>query len=657
MNRRGQINKFNIPKSAGQRIEEKRSLPPEISSNAAKQVSDYRRAQLEEQIYQGQFREQGALPSNPSQPIAADGVDDAGYTKLGSVSYSSGGKKAFATSASTAVSSSGASSGWRGSNDTSRQIPEVYSPLWLHSNLNLPRDRATVNAWSRSFFALNPFVHNAITLHSTYPISKLNIKCSDPHVEQFFAEMCEEIDLMEVCVAIAQEYWTLGEAFVYGELDENSGKWGRLHIQNPDYISVKRSPIAGEPIISLRPDEQLKQIVMGQKPSDIQQKQQLHPSIIEHVKRGQNIPLDNFYVSHLARRIAPYEIRGTGLIVNCFRSLMRWDKIHEAKFAQADQMINPISLIKVGGQDVKPTPQDLEQWRNVFEQAQGDKDFKIFTHNEVEVQRVGYNQGILDTSGDVQQLMKEIFIGLMVPSVIMDGSDTTYATGSVSLDVLRQRYMSFREKLGKWLRRKIFAPISEINEFYELDGHGGKKLIIPEVEWNHMSLFDMSDYIGHLMQLANVPPDERKISLQTLYRSLGIDYEDELRKMRYEDIQATIRDKEFKSLQQYSLSSLRALKPNDEIDEVEESALPGQSPYEEPVPGQEGGMGGSGGGLGGGGLGGGGGGPILPSPGGPPPAPIGGGVRGPKAPGSGGNPPPGNVGIGPGGTPKPPPPS
>ena len=41
--------------------------------------------------------------------------------------------------------------------------------------------------------------------------------------------MIEEIDLMNICVQIAQEYWLLGEAFVYAELDEGKGKWSRLH--------------------------------------------------------------------------------------------------------------------------------------------------------------------------------------------------------------------------------------------------------------------------------------------------------------------------------------------------------------------------------------------------------------------------------------------
>ena len=62
---------------------------------------------------------------------------------------------------------------------------------------------------------------------------------------KFFSDMIEEIDLMNICVQIAQEYWTLGEAFVYAELDQSKGKWKRLLIQNPDYITVKRSAMAG----------------------------------------------------------------------------------------------------------------------------------------------------------------------------------------------------------------------------------------------------------------------------------------------------------------------------------------------------------------------------------------------------------------------------
>ena len=540
---------------------------PQVSALMAKSVSQYRRDVLADEVQQGLFKD-GSSATPTEDSITAN-----------SVVTSSVGVKKYAQ----VVSSSGGN--FRGgTGDTVKQTPEVYSPLWLNSNLNLPRDRPTINAWCRSFYALNPFVHNAINLHSTYPISKLNIKCPNKDIEKFFNDMIEEIDLMNICVQIAQEYWLLGEAFVYAELDESKGKWSRLLIQNPDYMIVKRTVVANEPMIMLRPDENLKKIVTSNRPVDIEQRKQLNQHIIDCVKRNENIPLDNFHVSHLARRISPYEIRGTGLPVCIFRQLMLFDKLRESKYAQADNMINPLTLVKIGSADFKPTFADIEAWRNVFEEAQYDKDFKIFTHEGVDVTRVGYGQGIYDIAGDITQIIKEIFVGLQVPSVLMDGgADTTYANGGVALDVLRQRYMQFRNMLGIWLKRKIFAPISKIQGFYDYSG-GEKQLIVPDIDWNHMSIFDAGDYINNLVQLTVGEGTQRRVSLHTLYRSLGLEYQDEIRKMRRELIQTAINEKEKASLTTMNLNALRALEDEDEIPELE--AKPGQTGSEPPVPGE-----------------------------------------------------------------------
>lgn len=565
---------MNYSKSE-QFLNAKRGLPPEISPFLYKNISDYRKGTLEQEMIGGKFREAGSYPEqqNPGMMKTTAGL---------------------VHNVKTADLHSGANSGdnWRGNGNTIKMLPEVYSPLWLNSNLNFPRDRATVNAWCRSYFALNPIVRNAISLHSTYPISKLSIKCKNSKQQQFFETMCEEIGLMNLCVQIAQEYWTLGEAFVYGELDERAGKWSRLLIQNPDYMVVKRSVVAGEPIISLRPDENLKRICTGNKPSDIQQREQLDRSIIEHVKKGENIPLSNFYVSHLANKISPYEVRGTSLITGIFKNLMLYDRIRESKFAQTDDMINPLRIFKVGGgvSAYQPTPADLEAWRHVIEDASSDKNFKLITHDGFTVETVGAGAGIYDTSADITQLIKEMYIGLMVPSVIMDGGgDITYANGGVSLDVLKQRYFGFRNYLTDWLRRKVFAPIAKINNFYEVVD--GKKILqVPDVDWNHMSLFDTNDYIAQLVTLATASPTP-KASVQTLYRSLGLEYEDEQRKIRREAIDAAILAKELVSLQTMSLSDLRALDDESEIKETKEAPLPGQVDSS-PMPGESPGLGG-----------------------------------------------------------------
>lgn len=549
-------------KTKSEKFLESRSSVPAVSAIMANSVSQERRLKLASEVEEGLFRD-GSKPMNH------------GLTSNSIVATSVGFKK------SAQVTSGGY--GYGGAGGTLKQAPEVYSPLWLNSNMSLPRDRATINSWCRSFFALNPFVHNAINLHSTYPISKLNIKCQNKDIEKFFNDMIEEIDLMNICVQIAQEYWLLGEAFVFAELDEHQGKWARLLIQNPDHMIVQRSVVASEPVISLRPDENLKRIIFSNKPADIEQRKQLNSHIIDSVRRGGNIPLHNYNVSFLARRISPYETRGTGLPVCIFRQLMLFDQMRESKYAQAENMINPLTLVKIGTDGVEglhPTAADIEAWRDVFTAAQSDKDFKIFTHPGVSVERVGYGQGIYDISGDITQLIKEIYVGLQVPQVLMDGgADTTYANGGVALDVLRQRYMQFRNMLSAWLKRKIFAPISKIQGFYDMKD-GQKHLIIPDIDWNHMSLFDAGDYIANMVTLTTGEGTQKRASLHTLYRSMGLEYEDEMRKMRQENIQSAIFKKEQAALEAMPLNELRSLDDDSEISMPvgQDVPVPGEAP-------------------------------------------------------------------------------
>lgn len=563
----------------------------------SKAVSNFRKSEITKEIERGQF-----ISGSSQEASEKSDLTSFGFAAL--VKAPSGISEELNKKATLSVGSVSGSTGtaWSGSGGTVRQGPEIYSPLWLTSNTHLPRDRGTMNAWSRAYFALNPIVNNAISLHSTYPISKLNIVCPDKRIEEFFTNMVEEMDLLNTCVQMAQEYFVIGEVFPQLDLDEGTMKWKRCTIQNPDYIYVKRTAIPSEPEISLKPDAELIRIVTSNDSESRKVKASLPPEIIRYVKAGKNIPLDNFYISHLARKTSPYETRGTSLIASCFKALMLWDKLRECKYAQADNLINPITLVKLGGSadaEYKVTQADLESWRQLLGEAQYDKDFKIITHGSVTIERIGA-QTVIDINADLEKLIKEIYIGLMVPQVIMEGGDITYANGSLSLDVLRQRYLQFQNMLSKWIRTKVFAPIAQLHDFWEyVDGE--KKLIIPTVEWNHMTLFDLSDYINILSQMVG---EKKMVSIHTIYRSLGLDYEDEQRKIRKESIDEAIKIKEDEMLSRMSLTQLRGLDEEEDIPELPDTAVPGESPDEAPVAGEEeggAGMGGLGGGLGGGG--------------------------------------------------------
>jgi len=432
----------------------------------------------------------------------------------------------------------------------------------------------------------------------------------------------------------------MGEVFPYAELDPEQGVWKSIYLQNPDYVHVKKAVIGGDPVMSLRPDAALQRLVTSNHPSDMKLRNQLPEEVLYHVRKGNNIPLDNFHVSHLKMLSSSSDIRGTSIIVSIYKDLMLYDKLRESKFAQADNLVNPITLVSVGGTgegEYHPQESDLESWRQTLEAAQYDKDFKIISHAGVKIERVGASGAIIDISSDMEFIMNNVLYGLMTPKAIITQDGASYNSASVGLEVLKQRYESFRNMMARWLKVKIFAPISEIQEFYEYDG-GDKHLIVPDVDWNQMLLFDMSDYIGVLQQLTQPGPQQEppKVSKSTLFRSLGLDPEDEKRKVRKEMIEDIIIMKEKQVAQGLSISALRALKDDDDIVEPTEEPLPG-------VPGADmaGGMPGAGGlGLGGG----------MPPLGGPPGGPgLGGGLGGPPMDLGFGGPP--DLGGGPGGVP------
>ncbi len=441
--------------------------------------------------------------------------------------------------------------------------PDVYSPLFQLANLNLPRDLITMNAWNRIFYDTHPIVRNAINLHASYPISKINITHPEKKIQEFFLAMAEKIDLYSVVYGAALEFWKNGETFPYAELDRDDGTWKRITILNPDFIDVKKPSIGDQTIISLKPDAALRRLVSSSAPADLMLKKRLPRHIIDAVKKGHNIPLDNVNISHLKLLSSPYDVRGTSVITSIYKDLMLWDRLRESKFAQADGMVNPLTLVKVGsGPEYRATQGDLEAIRQALEEAQYDKDFKLVTHDGVAIERIGFSGAVLDIAADLEFITNNIYIGLMVPKSIIEQEAVTYASSSIGLEVLRQRYDIFRNMMKKWLEQKIFAPISEIQDFYTFEG-GEKVLQVPIVDFNHMNLYDMGDYIQSISNFVG----NKQISIQTLCRTLGLSYEEEQRRLKEESIHEVIRTKELESMQSMRLRELENLDPNGPIPE------------------------------------------------------------------------------------------
>ena len=379
---------------------------------------------------------------------------------------------------------------------TVRNLPKVYSPLYEFSNLMLPRDLKTMNAWNRHFFATNPIVRNAVTLHATYPISKFTITCEDPKIKEFFEEMFDRMGFRGLLMGIALEFWKLGECFPYLELDEDNGVWDYAFLHNPDFIRVKTTQFARYPVIYLVPDDTLRRLVQGKTSADSMLRQQLPSETVHHIMKGEDIPLPNFNVSHMKMMNSEYDIRGTSLITSCYKDLMLYDKLREMQFAQADGMINPITLVKLGDPNGqwRPNDEDIRSFQQIMEESQYDPDFKIVTHGAVSIERIGYSGATLEVSQMWDAINKNLYTGLLAPEAILNGEGPNYSTASIGLEVLRTRYDRFREQLSDWIEKKVMEPICKLQDFYTTKG-GARKLVVPKVQWNRLNLRDTDSYI------------------------------------------------------------------------------------------------------------------------------------------------------------------
>lgn len=486
-----------------------------------------------------------------------------------------------------------------------RAAPKVFSPLYENSNLQLPRDLRTLNAWNRHFYNINPLVRNAVNLHATYPISKINLQCEDRRVLQFFEDMFEDIGIVNVLHAVSLEYWKLGEAVPHAELDADNGVWSHIFLHNPDYIRVQVSPLAKDPIITLIPDEHLKRVVQSSGVSDAELRKQLPPEVVALIQQGLDIPLNNFNVSHLKLLSSDYDVRGSSIITACYKDLMLYDKLREAEYVQADDMVNPITHVKLGDPQGawKPDDTDVADMRQAFEEAMYDLDFKLITHGAVQIDKVGNSGAVLETSRMWEQINRNILIGLMTPEEIINGNGASYASATVGLEVLRSRYERFRQSIETWLQKKIMEPIAKIQDFYKWE-NGQRRLIVPKIIWNKMNLRDVESYIQNLVGLAGDEPGMGRISTRTLMGLLDIDPEAQQQETRKELIEAAVRQKEQEALGKMSLEELLTLDASKPVPDLHPDAEP------TPIPGEQDGEGGEEGlgdlGLGGGGGGGGG---------------------------------------------------
>lgn len=413
--------------------------------------------------------------------------------------------------------------GAMGDAPVSRLPMGAFSPLYQQSNLMLPKDRKTMNAYNRHYYETDYWVGNAIDLHVTYPLGGFEIVSKEREVEKVMNRMAEHMNLFELVLGVGLDYWVYGEAFPYLHWDSVQGMWDSGVIYNPDYVDVTRNIFTPRPLISLIPDTELKRLATSTHPKDLLIRDQIPSEIMEYVIRGQNIPLSNRNISHIARKTVPHDVRGTSIIQRVWKELMLRDAFREVLFVTAQNHVTPLKIYKVGSREKEyfPTQEELAYWQTIIEQAQNDPNFSLITHDAFDVQYVGASGSIIDVTGYLKLIEEYVLTGLFLSKAFTTSDGPTYSNSVVAYEVLQKRYAYFRSIIQKWLINKVFLPVSIAQGFKNKDGH----YIVPQVRWASIDFKKDDGWRSLLVQLNSA--GNKLVSDRTLVTELGLDFDNE----------------------------------------------------------------------------------------------------------------------------------
>lgn len=273
-----------------------------------------------------------------------------------------------------AFGASGGASGGMGGN--------FYSPELSTDFLELPQSQDEQRNFYRFFYRTQPFVYQAINIHTELPLSKIRLNmpvAKNRDLAEKAMRFCEKwatrVNLSRRLVEIVHEYHLLGEVFVFMEdnspdmpdditkelvrelkadgslveywqeradKDERAAKWlkknfkgwSAVRILPPEQVHMESFTFTDAKIVEFIPDSKTKNLI-GQADSGdanaLRIVSSMPSEVVESIKGGQNLTLNTdpsagSFVHYLARKMSQYDPRGHSALEPCMRSLVFMDK-------------------------------------------------------------------------------------------------------------------------------------------------------------------------------------------------------------------------------------------------------------------------------------------------------------------------------------------
>ena len=443
---------------------------------------------------------------------------------------------------------------------------QFYSPQLSTDFLEKPQNLRERRAFYRFFYNTNEIVGAALDIHSTLPLSKLRLvppkgknKHMNEYVFKFFSSMCEDMRLFRTLIDMTHEYNLHGNAFSFAEeadwkeglseteiahkkneavqrsqflkekyqiTDKNPlfKGWKRLLILPPDQVRVRKLPLSDDVAIEFMPDPETRRFLTSDMPFDPNDptkpvKYSIPEDIKDKVRRSGVVPMDTdpntgSHVHHLARKKSQYEPLGVSIVERCVNTLVLMDKLRQAQTSIASRHMTPMRIVWAE----QLNDDQVDNLREQVDMALVDPDYSIIANYEVHWEEMGSQGRLLDVSAENESCMQRLFAGLGVTKEILTG-EGTYTGSKISLEVMNQQYLLFREIIQDYVENNLFKPVARKKGFVEYDDYGNEILLYPRLSFTRLSIRDNEQFFDSAFQLYQ----KGSISIDLILDILNID--------------------------------------------------------------------------------------------------------------------------------------
>ena len=445
-----------------------------------------------------------------------------------------------------------------------------YSPELSTDFLELPQSLHEQWNYYRFFYRSEPFVGQAIDLHTELPLSKIRIgvpKCKNREIALAANRFCEKwarkIGLLHRLISIVHERNLIGEVFIwcedttaemppevraqkvntvnengeaveawvdYLDADERAFKWMKknykgwssIRVLPPEQVRMESFNFTDERLIELIPDSKTKDIIERAKAGDAGARrvvESMPAEVVQAVVEGNYIPLNTdpdagSFVYYLANRKSDYEPRGRSLLERCIRALVYRDKLRQAQTSIASRHMTPIRIVY--GEDMDAA--DVEALREQVDMSLQDPDYSIIANFQINWEEMGADQRLLDLNTEYDLTDRQLYAGMGVTEGLLSG-ESAYSGDRINLEVINTRYMLLREQIQSLVEDYFFKPMCARMGFVDTDDDGEEYVVVPPLNFTRLALRDNRDTFDALYNLYT----KGSLDVETILELLNLD--------------------------------------------------------------------------------------------------------------------------------------